>query len=253
MKKVFVTMLLLVLLLTVFTTVCAADDFVPSASFSPYPGLVIIGREDGKDIIGYVYDKDGNKVDTVYHGCIVVTPVIDAKKGNYIISDEAAKLLTDTYDALTAKDAKLSQLIPALNAPAKEALGENADADDLVIRELFDITVVCEDLAEYLAVDGNTLTLSFKMPVLNDSYLTVMTLQDGNWEFVEESLNNNDGTVTVTFKEFCPVLFLNGLELEPVPAPVFDITTIVIGIILLILLLLAVIYIILRRKNTKEV
>ena len=215
MKKIIVLSLVLVLILSNLPVVSAAN-YLPSVDYEAYPGIVVIEDENGKKVIGYVENADGEILSEEYHGCILITPVMDAKRKISYLSDEAEQLLVDTYEALAANDAKLSELIPQLNDVAKDALGENATADDLVILELVDITAVCEDLIHLMEVDGNTITLTFKMVVPKDAFVTVMTLKDGEWEFVDEVQNHDDGTVSVKFNRFCPVLFLTGLPVEDV-------------------------------------
>ena len=247
MKKIIVLSLVLVLLLSNLSVVSAAN-YLPSVDYEAYPGIVVIKDENGKKVIGYVENADGEVLSTEYHGCILITPVMDAKRKISYLSDEAEQLLVDTYEALAADDAKLSDLIPQLNDAAKDALGENATADDLVILELVDITAVCEDLVHLMEVDGNTITLTFKMVVPKEAFVTVMTLKDGEWEFADEVVNHDDGTVSVKFNRFCPVLFLTGFPVEDV-APVQNNMIWIIVLCAVILILGTTVFYLLRRKN----
>lgn len=246
MKKFVIFALILVILVSNLAMVTAAG-YLPSVSYEAFPGLVIIEDEDGNKIIGYVENAQGEIVSTEYHGCILITPVMDAKRQVSYLSDEAEKLLVDTYEALAAPDARLSVLIPELNDIAKEAIGENATADHFVIRELIDITAVCQDLINYLEIDGNTLTLTFKMVVPQEAFVTVMTLKDGKWEQASEVINNDDGTVSVKFSQLCPVLFLTGLPMDS-SATVQISYTWVIVLCLVILILTVALFFFLRRK-----
>lgn len=247
MKKIIVLSLVLVLILSNLPVVSAAN-YLPSVDYEAYPGIVVIEDENGKKVIGYVENADGEILSEEYHGCILITPVMDAKRKISYLSDEAEQLLVDTYEALAANDAKLSELIPQLNDVAKDALGENATADDLVILELVDITAVCEDLIHLMEVDGNTITLTFKMVVPKEAFVTVMTLKDGEWEFVDEVQNHDDGTVSVKFNRFCPVLFLTGLPVEDV-VPVQNNMIWIIALCGIILILGITVFFLLRRKN----
>lgn len=247
MKKIVILTLVVIMLMSCLSNVSAAG-YLPSVSYEAFPGLVVIEDEDGNKVIGYVENAQGEILSKEYHGCILITPVMDAKRNISYLSDEAEKLLVDTYEALSAEDAKLSVLIPELNDIAREALGENATADDLVIRELFDVTAVCEDLIKYLEVEGNTITLTFKMVVPQEDFLTVMNLNDGKWEQVEEVKNNTDGTVSVKFSQFCPVLFLTGLP--AVAAPVQN-NNMWIAILCAVILILAVVIVYLLRRKVK--
>ena len=247
MKKIIVLSLVLVLLLSCLATVSAAD-YLPSVKYEAFPGIVVIEDEDGKKVVGYVENAQGEILSKEYHGCILITPVMDAKRKISYLSDEAEQLLVDTYEILAAEDARLSVLIPELNDVAKEALGENADADDLVILELVDITAVCPDLIHLLEVEGNTITLTFKMVVPKEAFVTVMTLKDGVWEFADKVENHEDGTVSVKFNRFCPVLFLTGYPVEDLAPPQNNMLWIVILCAVILILAATVIYL-LRRKS----
>lgn len=247
MKKFVVFTLVLVLLMSNIT-IASASGYLPSVSYEAFPGLVIIEDEEGNKIIGYVENAQGEVISTEYHGCILITPVMDAKRHVSFLSLEAENLLIDTYETLAAPDAKLSVLIPELNDIAKEALGEHATADNLVIRELIDITAVCEDLIHFLEQDGNTLSLTFKMVVPKEAFVTVMTLKNGKWEEAEEVINNDDGTVTVKFGQLCPVLFVTGLPLEPIVSYESNYTWLIVLCAIVLVLVVVVIYL-LRRKS----
>ena len=249
MKKILAIFAVIALLSSIAIGVSAAE-FVPSVSYVPYPGLVVIDEDsEGNKIVGYVTDSSGNVLSTEYHGCILITPVLDAQKGISGLSDAAEKLLVDTYESLTAENVKLSELHPELNDIAKKAFGENATAENLVIRELIDITAVCEDLIKYLEQDGNTITLTFKMVAPQEDFLTVMTLNDGKWEEVEEVKNNTNGTLGVKFDRFCPVLFLTGFPAEDVVTDHNVGLYWLIALCAIILLLAVAVYFLLRRKH----
>ena len=117
-----------------------------------------------------------------------------------------------------------------------------------MILELVDITAVCPDLIELLEVEGNTITLTFKMVVPQENFVTVMTLKDGEWEFADKVENHDDGTVSVKFNRFCPVLFLTGFPLEEVSAPQNNVALFAI-LVAIILILTVVVFYLLRRKN----
>ena len=251
MKKFLVLLMVLIIMMSCATSVMAAE-YVPSVSFEPYPGLVVIDVDDeGNEIIGYVEDAEGNILSTEYHGCILITPNEDARKGESYLSDVDEELLVDTYDTLTADDARLSTLIPMLNEIAKEELGASATADDMVFRELIDIRPVCKDLIKHLEVEENTITLKFKLDVPEEAYFNVMTLTNDEWEFVKEAKNNLDGTVSVKFSHFCPVLFITGMPVDDVvPAQNCGLWWLI--LLCAIILIISVIVFYVLRKKRKE-
>ncbi len=210
MKRIITLILALIAVFTAAVPVMAANSgFVPSVSFGSSI-IEIIGKEDGRDVIGYVEDANGNKLSTEYHDCLVVTSVLEAKRGDTVISKEACDLLIDTYEKLTADGAKLSEQVPVLNDIAKEAFGQSATADNLTVRDVYDFTALCEELNNYLETEGNTLTLKIKMPVDKDTFISVVTLYNSQWMPAQRVVNNNDGTISVTFTKLCPVLFVTG-------------------------------------------
>ena len=208
MKKVIVSMLVLTFVLTGIISAAAADgSFVPSVSYKGSPEIVVSGQENGKNVIGAVVDGNGNKLSTEYDDCIVISSVVDAKNAATGISQQTRSTLLSVYDQLSAKNAKLSALIPGLNDIAKEKLGANATADDLVVSDLFDITAVCDELKSNLTGE-NSIMLTFRLPAKRSALVATMVYYEGKWEPAEKITHNADGTVSITFKRFCPVAFL---------------------------------------------
>lgn len=247
MKKIPVIMLVLI---SLFSSVAStsAEGFLPSVSYESVPEIVVIEDDNGEAVIGYVENADGENLNTEYHGCILITPVMDAKENVSDLPDEAEQLLVETYEVLAAEDAKLSVLIPELNNVAKEALGDNATADDLVILELIDITATCEELIKDLSDASNTITLTFQLNVPKEAFVTVMTFNDGEWHFVEDVHNNGDGTVSVKFNHFCPVLFLAGLPTDDISVP-HNSAVWVAALCAFILIVTVIVLFMLRRKK----
>lgn len=248
MKKLFSIVLVVILILASITTIFA-EGFLPSATYEKTPEIVVIEEKDDEKVIAYVENAAEDTLNEEYLDCFLVTPVIDAKNKVSDLPDEAEQLLVETYEALTSEDVKLSVLIPELNDVVKEAMGAHTTADDLVMLELFDITPVCEELISLLAEESNTITMTFKIDVPKEAFLTVMTYNDGRWQFVEDVKNNYDGTVSVKFSHFCPVLFLAGFPAEQAPtSPVY---TVLIAIPVAILLgaVVAIVYFLCRKKK----
>ena len=215
MKKLVIFLLIFLLILSSFAT-AFATGYLPSVSYEETPPIVVIEEENGNEVIGYVENAEGEQVSKEYDYSILITPVADAVNNTSKLSEEDEKLLVETYQTLSSEDTKLADIIPELDEIAKIALGANATADDFVVRELFSITIISEDLNTRLNVEGNALTLTFKIDLAEDEFLTVFTYKDGKWEEVKEVINNNNGTVTVKFEHFCPVLFLTGRRAEAV-------------------------------------
>ena len=185
MKRIINVILVLCLVVAMAVSV-SATEFVPSIEIKDAPELVPVDQEDGKNIYGYVVDKDGNVIYTVVEGDILITPIRDVDTSEYI-SEEAAKLLKETYADL-------------LKSPNR--FGHNK-----VVRELVDISV-SDRLAKALEGEGTQLTLTFDLGLDEDAEIWIQAFIDGRWGQIVKVVNNGDGTVTATFEAFCPVVFI---------------------------------------------
>ncbi len=253
MKKILSVLLICVMLIVPFSVIVSADNFVPSIGYKPAPVIKYEEDDEGNKIIGHVVDPNGNILSTEYHDCLVITPVSEAKTSERIPAD-AAELLLKVYDELSADDMKLSSLSDELNDMVAKDLGKGKDGDDLVIKDLFDVTVLCDELKEKLAPVGNTLTLTFETSVAENVPVYVMTYKNEKWAPIVEAVNNNDGTITCTFEDFCPVAFLvptSGGENEPVePGDTTDNTLWMIVMVSAIALI--AVLLVLNRKSLKK-
>ena len=253
MKKILVFMLICVMLVVPFATIVSADNFVPSVGYKPAPVIKYEEDEDGNHVIGHVVDPNGNIITDEYHDCIVITPVSEAKTSERIPAD-AAELLLKVYDDLSADDMKLSTLSDKLNDMVAEDLGKGKDADDLVVKDLFDVTVLCDELKEALAPIGNTLTLTCEVSIDANSPIYVMTYKNDKWDPIIEAVNNGDGTITCTFEDFCPVAFLvptsGGGNVKPEPGDATDNTLWVIVMVSAMAVIAALLVI--NRKSLKR-
>lgn len=216
----FVLMLTFVLACPVFAT-----DFVPSISYKDSPELV--AGDDGN--YGTATDGDGNNLHTVEHDCLVVTPIALVDESE-LIPEDAAEELKAVYAFL--KD-------------TPDYFG-----DDVVVRELFDVSILCEELNNALAPEGNTMDLTFNIGIAADEEIWAKVKVDGEWIDVPV-VNNGDGTVTCTFEAVCPVVFLTGKVVAP-PAQTGDTTNLVLYGVLMAVSLIAIVALVVvycRRTN----
>ena len=252
MKKVLSVLLVLMMLAMTLFTVVSADNFVPSISYKPAPFLVEYD-EDGESIIGHVVDDDGNELTTEYHECLVITPVSEAESSEKI-PEAAADLLLKVYADLSATDVELADLSDKLNNMVAEDLGEGKTANSLVVKDLFDVTVLCDELKENLSPAGNTLTLTFETSIEAGVPVYVMTYKNNKWEPIVSAVNNDDGTITCTFEEFCPVAFFVpsgiGENVKPEPGDGFD--GMIWAVIMISAISLIAVILIANRKNFKK-
>lgn len=186
--KICIT-LLMILVMAVPTF---AADFVPSIGEKPSPEI-----EKGE-----IVDGDGNKVEDLSGGDIIITPIGGVDDAD--IPQSAKDKLKESYDELLNGD--LSD-IEGLIDKLKEALGDEADADDLTIRDLFDVTVTDPDILEIIK-DGGKLKVTFNVNMDADEFLAVLVYVDGKWVLASNYIINADGTVTVFMDQLGPVAFL---------------------------------------------
>lgn len=252
MKKIISFILAVLVITASFAVAVSAENFVPSISYKPAPMLVGELDDDGRTVIGVVTDADGNAVSTEYHECIVITPVSEAEESEDI-PEEAADLLLDVYSEISQNDFALSSLSDALNKMVANDMGEGKDADDLVVKDLFDVTVLCDELKEKLAPIGNTLTLTFDISVDKDVPVYVATYKNGKWAPIIKTVNNKDGTISCTFEEFCPVAFFVPASTEINPPQTGDNTnTIIWAVVMVSAISLIVALVVVNRKNNKN-
>lgn len=131
--------------------------------------------------------------------CVAVTSVTEAKEKSTDISQEERDLLIEVYDALSAGTMEL---------PVE---GEYQYVELLDLS--FGLTG-CREKEDHnhkdeaLKADGTTLTVDFQLEIKNHKELLVLTYIDEKWEIVDTVPVKEDDTVTVTFEDICPVLFL---------------------------------------------
>lgn len=227
MKKMISVLMLVVLCLALVSPVLAAEnDFVPSITYKPMPELTGEVADDGCIIVGYVV-KDGQRVAEVHyddgriyaycdflheeaehdHECLVITPLSLAEESKDIPED-ARDLLLWVYEQLMKLGMRFIDC-PELDASIAANLGEGKTVEDMVVRDLFDVTVVCEELEEYLEPEGTVVCLDFDLGLAPNTFVEVVAYKNGKWQMIEAVEVNADGSVTcTTYEHFCPVAFL---------------------------------------------
>lgn len=248
MKKFFAIVLSIIIVLTMALSASAAQ-FVPSITNKGAPELIILDNIDGKPVIGFITDPDGNKISTEYLDCIVISSITDALNGKELPEGVKEELIK-VYDEMK-NGAKISDLCPELEDIVKEKWGKDKNVDDLVVKDLFDVTDYCDDIDSKLN-DGSTLDLTFDVGISGNTFIAAMVYVDGKWVPVNDCINNGDGTVTVKFTQICPVAFLvpgSGQNMDIVSPTTGDATDVIVwGSVMLVALGAIFALIIYRRK-----
>lgn len=187
MKRILSLIVAMALCVSLLASFAFAEDFVPSIGDKDHPEIV----PDEGNVIGQIVDPDGKPISDVESGCLVVTPVSEANTSTEIPED-ARDTLLDVYEQLS-------------NGSMELPYDSSVNPDDMVIRDLFDLSFLCEEHPEMLE-NGNTLKLTFDMGVSAGDTVVAMVYVNGQWIPVE-LINNGDGTVTCFFSQVCPVVF----------------------------------------------
>ncbi len=212
MKKVICIMIALVICMSLTVPVLAAGEgFVPSISEKDGPVIVPTEDEQGNPVLAPVVGQDGEVLDYAEEDCLVITPISKADTSEEI-PDASKTVLLTIYDQL--KDGTMK--IPY------EELFSAKDTDEIVIRDLVDVTWLCEDHPDMLAPAGVTTKFTFDLGVGKNDEVFVMTYKRDEWHAAQSVKNNGDGTVTCEFEEFCPVAFAVRVKDETMPPKTGD-------------------------------
>ena len=253
MKKLLTLVMAIVMALTI-TVSATATSFVPSVENKGAPDLIVLDRDEQGSIVGGIYDKDGNKISTEYSECFIITSIQEALDPNTDVPDSIRVPLIEQYEFVCQDSTKLSEICPGLNDVVKDKWNGDKNADDLVIKDFFDISGNCTNIEEHLSKDGNYLELTFKVGVSADTFITAMICLDGKWQPVADCINNGDGTVTIKFQDICPVAFLvpgTGENTSVISPTTADTSSVVLWSGVMVLSLVAIIgLVVYRRKVT---
>lgn len=187
MKRFLSLIVAMTLCVALLASYAFAEEFVPSIGDKDHPEIVPV---EG-DTIGQIIGEGDQIISDVDSGCLVVTPVSEANTSTDIPAD-AKDTLLDVYDQLS-------------NGSMELPYDSSVNPDDMVIRDLFDLSFLCDEHPEMLA-DGGTLKITFDLGVAAGDTVVAMVYVGGEWISVE-LINNGDGTVTCFFDQVCPVAF----------------------------------------------
>lgn len=201
-KKITAAALALILTAAMCFTAFAAS-FTPSVTAKEAPEVVEV-TVDGKTYSAVINDASGKLVMGVPGGELIVTPVSRADSAEADIKAELKSAYNQIKNA-----ADLGDLSPDLAAAAK-AYSADLKTTDLVVRDLFDVTVrgAYEDA---LNKEGNTISITFKLTGSADALVAVLhNIEGTKWETIPEKdiKRNDDNTVTVTFNSLSAVAFV---------------------------------------------
>lgn len=197
MKKLIACLTVLLICLSMAVPAAALEtEFVPSISVKPAPEIVPVVDGDGSPAIAMLLNGDGEIVDYIGQECLVVTPVAEAETST-LIPDDAEELLLDVYAKLSSGE----MTIPY------DKHNAGLDETNMIVRDLFDATWLCDDHPVILAPEGVVLQITFNLGVKADEDVYVMSYKNSEWNPIVSCTNNGDGTVTCVFENLCPIEF----------------------------------------------
>lgn len=206
MKKFAMFLSVLLIAVTLAAPVSAAVNFNPSVEQKPAPTVDPITDSNGNQVSAIIRDQNGEEVHgvSIDSGELIVTPISQASQAAQAISE----MLTNAYEQIQQANT-IADLVPTIG-DFLQIIGSAAQVADLVVRDVFDVSLT-GTAAEYLAQEGNNITLRFDVGVAPSATLIVLHNYEGsNWEIIPDDrvVQNADGTVDVTFDSLSPIAFV---------------------------------------------
>ncbi len=205
MKRTLTSILAVLMVAAISLPVLAAEnEFVPSITEKDAPEIVLIKDDAGNDVLGTIIDAQNTVIDYVDLDCLVVTPVSEVDTSTQI-PDASRTELKKVYEGLSNGTMKLPY----------ELLGTDVKAEEVVIRDLFDISWLCSDHPEMVSKEGVSVEITFKLNVKATDEVYCLTYHNDAWTPIKSLTNNGDGTVTCVFEQKCPVAFAVRSKMAP--------------------------------------
>lgn len=206
MKKLALFLSVLLIAVTLAAPASAAVNFTPSVEQKPAPTVDPITDSNGSQVSAIIRDQNGEEVHgvSIDSGELIVTPISQASQAAQAISE----MLTNAYEQIQQADT-IADLVPTIG-DFLQTIGSASQVADLVVRDVFDVSLT-GTAAEYLAQEGNNITLRFDVGVAPSATLIVLHNYEGsNWEIIPDDrvVQNADGTVDVTFDSLSPIAFV---------------------------------------------
>ena len=206
MKKFAMFLSVLLIAVTLAAPVSAAVNFTPSVEQKPAPTVDPITDSNGNQVSAIIRDQNGEEVHgvSIDSGELIVTPISQASQAAQAISE----MLSNAYEQIQQANT-IADLVPTIG-DFLQTIGSAAQVADLVVRDVFDVSLT-GTAAEYLAQEGNNITLRFDLGLAPSATLIVLHNYEGsNWEIIPDDrvVQNADGTVDVTFDSLSPIAFV---------------------------------------------
>ena len=205
MKKI-VAILAVIALVAALTVPALAVEFTPSAETKAAPEVVQQTDESGNSVDVIVYNEDGTVAEDTGEYTVVIT---SASNPSAAPSEEIAEQLADAKEQVQDADT-VAELTSGMNVALQMAKAASADAadkevnmDDLVVRDLFDVTIM---KGGEIVEDIGATTFTVKTNLKEDEmYFVLHNYADDEWEVVEDTSLAANGDLTITLTSRSPI------------------------------------------------
>lgn len=206
MKKV-IRILVVLFAVVALSTSALADNFTPSVEQKGAPDIVVVEDSKGNEVAAVIVNPNNEEVAGVPTGDIIITSVADADKAE----NEEIKTDLKAAQEQIKNISNIADLVPDQKEELeKQVKDAGLKVENLVVRDMVDITLTGE-YADHLKVEGNTITITFKLGIGANEFLSVLhNYEADKWEMIASDrvkvLENGD--VQVTFDSLSPVAFV---------------------------------------------
>lgn len=198
MKKVL-SLLLTVMLLFALAVPAMPVEFVPSAEAPELTGVIT------------ATDDNGNEVEV----CVTISSDAEAAP-----SEEIAEQLVKAREELAQAD-NLADIVPELD---DLMAGTAAKPEDLVVEQVFDMTLIDENGNPLVYPAGTIYTAKLKTDLTeNDIFFVIHQTADGAWEVIPAKLEGGYIVIRVTSMSPFAIIKVGEIVEEPVVQPGTDI------------------------------
>lgn len=202
MKKVWCLVIVLVLALSMACSVFAADgsenDDEFTSSVAVDSGWVQYKDDSGKNIWGEIVTEDdlGGCISIIGEECILDVSVFEAMHNEGVPAAIKDKLI-DIYHAILGNDIEFPY----------DQIDSRLKPEYMVIRDLIDLSWLCDEHKEWDEKDGHYVKLTFNVGVKENLPVYAMVYNGEEWVPAIDVVNNDDGTVTVIMEDIGMVAF----------------------------------------------
>lgn len=219
MKKILASCFALAMCMF-FTVSALAADFTPSVEYKPAPEFVPITDAEGNQVTAIITDADGNQISIPEDVELVITPT--SGKDETLIPEIREMLLRAEQqiadaDHLGELTPDLADALAELQASSAGAAFRNVTLEDLVVRDLFDVSFVRDGKTlEHLLQEGQTVTFALTTDLTEDDLFFVLhNYREEEWEVVK-NVTVQDGVMTITLGGLSPIaIVVDGSSVMP--------------------------------------